>query len=122
MKSYVLRRLWQAVLVLFGVSVVVFLILHLTGDPAALLLPPDATAEDIARLQGHGLRRSRGRAVPALPEGSVARRLRRVLAPRGACHDARARAAARDLPARGGGPAPGAVPGHPCRHPVRRQA
>ncbi len=36
---------------LFGVSVVVFLILHLTGDPAALLLPPDATAEDIARFR-----------------------------------------------------------------------
>ena len=48
MKSYLLRRLWQSLLVLFGVSVVVFLILHLTGDPAALLLPPDATAEDIA--------------------------------------------------------------------------
>ena len=48
MKSYLLRRLWQSLLVIFGVSVVVFLILHLTGDPAALLLPPDATAEDIA--------------------------------------------------------------------------
>ena len=51
MKSYILRRLWQAVLVLFGVSAVVFAILHLTGDPAALLLPPDATAEDIARFR-----------------------------------------------------------------------
>src|SRR5262245_55794701 len=51
MKSYVLRRLWQAVHVLFGVSVVVFAILPLTGDPAALLLPPDATAEDIARFR-----------------------------------------------------------------------
>src|SRR6266545_1512964 len=51
MRSYLLRRLWQAVLVLFGVSVVVFLILHLTGDPAALLLPPDATAEDVARFR-----------------------------------------------------------------------
>ena len=51
MNSYLLRRLWQSVLVLFGVSVVVFLILHLTGDPAALLLPPDATAEDIARFR-----------------------------------------------------------------------
>ena len=51
MKSYVLRRLWQAVLVLFGVSFVVFMILHLTGDPAALLLPPDATAEDVARFR-----------------------------------------------------------------------
>ena len=51
MRSYLLRRLWQAVLVLFGVSVVVFLILHLTGDPAALLLPPDASAEDVARFR-----------------------------------------------------------------------
>src|SRR2546422_1824843 len=51
MRSYLLRRLWQAGLVLFGVSVVVFLILHLTGDPAALLLPPDATADDIARFR-----------------------------------------------------------------------
>jgi peptide/nickel transport system permease protein len=50
-KSYLLRRLWQSLLVIFGVSVVVFLILHLTGDPAALLLPPDATAEDIARFR-----------------------------------------------------------------------
>jgi peptide/nickel transport system permease protein len=50
-KSYLRRRLWQSLLVLLGVSVVVFLILHLTGDPAALLLPPDATAEDIAKFR-----------------------------------------------------------------------
>jgi ABC-type dipeptide/oligopeptide/nickel transport system permease component len=51
MKAYLLRRGWQSLLVLFGVSVVVFLILHLTGDPAALLLPPDATAEDLAKFR-----------------------------------------------------------------------
>ncbi len=51
MKSYLLRRGWQSILVLFGVSVVVFLILHLTGDPALLLLPPDASAEDITRFR-----------------------------------------------------------------------
>ena len=51
MKSYLLRRLWQSLLVIFGVSVVVFLILHLTGDPAALILPPDASAEDIAKFR-----------------------------------------------------------------------
>jgi peptide/nickel transport system permease protein len=51
MRSYLLRRGWQSLLVLFGVSVVVFLILHLTGDPAALLLPPDATAEDLAKFR-----------------------------------------------------------------------
>ncbi len=51
MKFYLLRRVWQAVLVLFGVSVVVFFILHLTGDPVGLLLPPDASAEDITRFR-----------------------------------------------------------------------
>ena len=47
MSVYLLRRLGQSVLVLLGVSFVVFLILYLTGDPALLLLPPDATADDI---------------------------------------------------------------------------
>jgi ABC-type dipeptide/oligopeptide/nickel transport system permease component len=51
MKGYLLRRVWQSILVLLGVSIVVFLILHLTGDPALLLLPPDASAEDIARFR-----------------------------------------------------------------------
>ena len=51
MNAYLVRRLLQSVLVLFGVSVVVFLILHLTGDPALLLLPPDATAEDVTKFR-----------------------------------------------------------------------
>src|SRR5215813_11457722 len=51
MRSYLVRRGWQSLLVLFGVSVVVFLILHLTGDPALLLLPPDASAEDVAKFR-----------------------------------------------------------------------
>jgi peptide/nickel transport system permease protein len=51
MQSYLLRRGWQSILVLLGVSVVVFLILHLTGDPALLLLPPDASAEDVAKFR-----------------------------------------------------------------------
>jgi peptide/nickel transport system permease protein len=50
-KSYLLRRGWQSILVLLGVSAVVFLILHLTGDPALLLLPPDASAEDVAKFR-----------------------------------------------------------------------
>ena len=51
MKVYLARRLVQSLLVLFGVSFVVFFILHLTGDPALVLLPPDATAEDIRRFR-----------------------------------------------------------------------
>jgi peptide/nickel transport system permease protein len=47
MTVYLFRRLAQSILVLFGVSVVVFAILYLTGDPALVLLPPDATADDV---------------------------------------------------------------------------
>jgi peptide/nickel transport system permease protein len=50
-KAYLTRRFLQSAFVLFGVSVVVFLILHLTGDPALLLLPPDASAEDVERFR-----------------------------------------------------------------------
>lgn len=51
MNVYLLRRLGQSVLVLLGVSFVVFFILYLTGDPALVLLPPDATAEDIRKFR-----------------------------------------------------------------------
>jgi peptide/nickel transport system permease protein len=51
MKVYLARRLLQALLVLLGVSFVVFLILFLTGDPALVLLPPDATIEDVRRFR-----------------------------------------------------------------------
>jgi ABC-type dipeptide/oligopeptide/nickel transport system permease component len=50
-KTYVLRRLAQSLIVLLGISAVVFIILHLTGDPTVLMLPPDATAEEIARFR-----------------------------------------------------------------------
>jgi peptide/nickel transport system permease protein len=46
--SYTLRRLAQSVLVVAGVLATVFVILHLTGDPASLLLPPSASAQDVA--------------------------------------------------------------------------
>jgi ABC-type dipeptide/oligopeptide/nickel transport system permease component len=47
MAHYLFRRFWQSLLVLFGITVIIFVILHLTGDPAVLLLPPDATKEDM---------------------------------------------------------------------------
>ena len=47
MTGYLFRRLWQSLLVLFGISIIIFTILHLTGDPTLLLLPPEATKEDI---------------------------------------------------------------------------
>jgi peptide/nickel transport system permease protein len=47
MARYLLVRLLHAVLVVFGVSLIVFVLTHLGGDPASLLLPPNASAEDI---------------------------------------------------------------------------
>ncbi len=55
MGQYILGRLYQTVLVLFGVSAVVFLLLHISGDPAVLLLPQDATKEAIEQFRhAHG--------------------------------------------------------------------
>jgi peptide/nickel transport system permease protein len=51
MRTYLLRRFAQSLLVLFGISFVVFAILHLTGDPVLVLLPPDASLEDVKKLR-----------------------------------------------------------------------
>jgi peptide/nickel transport system permease protein len=51
MTTYFTRRLLQSLIVLLGVSFVVFFILHLTGDPALVLLPPDASPEDVRRFR-----------------------------------------------------------------------
>jgi peptide/nickel transport system permease protein len=51
-RSYLARRLLLLVPVLVGVSVVVFLVLHLSpGDPAEIMLGSQATQEDLARLR-----------------------------------------------------------------------
>jgi peptide/nickel transport system permease protein len=47
MRTFLVRRLLQSLIVLLGVSFVVFFILFLTGDPALVLLPPEASAEDV---------------------------------------------------------------------------
>jgi len=48
MLRYILRRLFYMIPILFGVSIVIFLILHLVpGDPARLVAGPDATLEDV---------------------------------------------------------------------------
>jgi peptide/nickel transport system permease protein len=47
MGTYILRRILHGVLVLFGVSIIVFLLMHLGGDPVAVLLPLDAPPEQV---------------------------------------------------------------------------
>lgn len=52
MSQYVVRKLLSSILVLLGVSLAVFLILHLSpGDPARLLAGPEAYEEDIAAIR-----------------------------------------------------------------------
>jgi peptide/nickel transport system permease protein len=48
---YLIQRLGQSLLTLLGLSVIVFALAHLSGDPVSLLAPPEASAEDMARLR-----------------------------------------------------------------------
>jgi peptide/nickel transport system permease protein len=41
----------RAVIVLWGISTIVFVVMRLSGDPVTLLLPPDATPADVASLR-----------------------------------------------------------------------
>jgi peptide/nickel transport system permease protein len=51
MQRYVLRRVGQAVVALVILSILIFVLVRLTGDPTLLMLPEDATAADIRHLQ-----------------------------------------------------------------------
>jgi peptide/nickel transport system permease protein len=51
MQGYVIRRLARTLIALWGVSTIVFCVLRLSGDPAVLLLPQEASVEDVLRLR-----------------------------------------------------------------------
>jgi peptide/nickel transport system permease protein len=51
MQRYIILRLGQAVLALVVISVVVFALARVTGSPLDVLLPEEATAVDIARVE-----------------------------------------------------------------------
>lgn len=51
MLKYVLKRILQALIVLLGITVVVFSVLHLSGDPVQLMVPPSASQQDVERLR-----------------------------------------------------------------------
>ena len=51
MARFVVTRIFQSVLTLFGVLTAAFFLVRLAGDPATLLLPAEATGEDIAALR-----------------------------------------------------------------------
>ncbi len=51
MLRYIAGRCLQAIVVLFGITAICFIILHLTGDPAALLLPESASQKDYQEIR-----------------------------------------------------------------------
>lgn len=51
MGTYLVKRIFHSILVLFGITFLVFLLLYLSGDPVRLLLPFDATQADYLELR-----------------------------------------------------------------------
>jgi peptide/nickel transport system permease protein len=51
MRSFLLRQLGQLVIVILGISMITFFLLHLTGDPVVMLLPYDAGKDEMERFR-----------------------------------------------------------------------
>lgn len=51
MQRYIARRLAQSLVALFALSLIIFVLCRLIGDPTMLMLPDTATQEDIAQLR-----------------------------------------------------------------------
>ncbi|MCP4752698.1 MAG: ABC transporter permease [Proteobacteria bacterium] len=47
MKRYILKRIGQAMITVMGISLIVFFLTHLSGDPVMLMADPTATEEDL---------------------------------------------------------------------------
>src|SRR5262245_28791555 len=59
MQRYVLSRIFQSLLTLLVLSLLIFIVCRLTGDPVLLMLPDDARHEDVVQLRtALGLERS----------------------------------------------------------------
>lgn len=51
MRIYLLRQLTQLIIVMLGISIITFFLLHLTGDPVVMMLPYDAGKEEMERFR-----------------------------------------------------------------------
>jgi ABC-type dipeptide/oligopeptide/nickel transport system permease component len=51
MIAYFLKRLWHTVYVVTGISLISFFFIHLSGDPVMLMLPADASRQEIEDLR-----------------------------------------------------------------------
>jgi peptide/nickel transport system permease protein len=53
MSNYFARRLFYSILVIAGVSVVVFIVTHMLGDPVRLMLPLEASTQEVQAMRQH---------------------------------------------------------------------
>lgn len=51
MLKYILKRLWHTAYVIVGISLISFFFIHLSGDPVMLMLPGDASDQEIETLR-----------------------------------------------------------------------
>lgn len=51
MWNYIIRRILQSILVLIGATLVAFFVVRSTGDPVRMMLPEDATPEEVQAMQ-----------------------------------------------------------------------
>jgi peptide/nickel transport system permease protein len=53
MQRFIIVRVFHSILALFAVSIVIFALGRISGDPVAMMLPPEASDEDFARVRAH---------------------------------------------------------------------
>ena len=51
MRNYIIRKLFISILIMIGVITGTFMLLYLSADPVATLLPPEATEQDIEQFR-----------------------------------------------------------------------
>ena len=51
MRNYIIRKLFISILIMIGVITGTFMLLYLSADPVATLLPPEATEQDIEKFR-----------------------------------------------------------------------
>ena len=51
MKKYIFKRIIQSLVCLFFVTIIVFALTHLSGDPVMLMVPPEATPDEIEAMR-----------------------------------------------------------------------
>ena len=51
MSVYLLRRIYQSIIVFFVVTIIVFIVIHYTGDPVQILMPVESTPKQIEEMR-----------------------------------------------------------------------